>query len=126
MKKTKIAKGNYYRLRTKKWLESLGFLVENLERSQRIQTVDKQTGKEHVLFIKRDIWGADLIARDRDHILFVQVKTNKAHISQGMKELNRGPWPTFVARWVVYWPPRRLMKQGPDITEVGEEDADGS
>ena len=114
----KSSKGNYYRLRTKKWLEEKGYLVENAEKSQRIVTKDRTTGELKVLFIKKDIWGADLIARNAESLVFVQVKANKGDISKGMKELSRGPWPPSVGRWVAYWPPRRRMAEGPEIVEV--------
>ena len=73
-----------------------------------------------MVFIRRDIWGADLIARDEDLLLFVQVKSNPAHISSGIKELSEGPWPETdaVGRWVVYWPPRGKLRDGPEITVV--------
>lgn len=113
---SKVSKGNYYRRRTKEWLESLGFWVENLERQQRIYRPGNQ-----VMFIKRDIWGADLIARNEERVIFIQVKSNKSHITQGIKEISKGPWPSHVERWVVYWPSRRRLTDGPDIVEIGEE-----
>jgi hypothetical protein len=115
-----VAKGNYYRLRTKKWLQSLGYLVENLERQQRV-VKKNELGEDSVFFLKFDIWGADLIARNEEHVLFVQVKTNEGDVARGIKELNKGPWPGSVDRWVVYWPKRRKFKVGPEIIEVGEE-----
>jgi Holliday junction resolvase-like predicted endonuclease len=115
---SKVSKGNYYRLRTKQWLQELGYLVENLERSQRIVTRNKTTGEQQVLFIRRDVWGADLIARNEEHVLFVQVKSNAGDVAKGMKELSKGPWPEAVVRWVVWWPARRRMKDGPVIVEV--------
>jgi hypothetical protein len=108
-----IAKGNYYRLRTRKWLESLGYTVENAEVTQRIVTKDGL-----VLFKKRDLWGADLLVRDESNIIFVQVKTNKGDLAKGMRELSKGPWPLFVGRWVCWWPPRRRLEIGPEIVEV--------
>jgi hypothetical protein len=112
---SKASKGNYYRKRTRDWLESLGYLVEISEITRR-----NFIGKDKVIYTKRDFWGADLIARNAEDLIFVQVKSNKAHISQGMKELNKGLWPGYVKRWVVYWPPRRRMVDGPDVVDVVE------
>lgn len=114
-------KGNYYRLRTKKWLEQNEYLVENLEKSYRVY--DKK--KDRVIFIKRDIWGADLIARNKDFILFVQVKSNKGDIAKGVAELSKGPWPANVMRIVVHWPQGRRLEVGPDIVEVNGCDGEG-
>jgi hypothetical protein len=119
---SKVQKGNYYRNRTKAWLESLGYTVANLERKQRIQIPDKDGGPDKIFFRTSDIWGSDLIARNEERMVFIQVKSNPVHIAQGMREINKGPWPPTVERWVVYWPPRRRSKDGPDIVEVGKQE----
>lgn len=106
----KIKKGNYYRLKTKKWLEKDGYLVENLEKSQRIFTKDKK-----VIFIKKDIWGCDLIAKNKNELIFIQVKADKGDISKGIKEINKTPWPDFAKKWVVFWP---YKAKEPEIIEV--------
>ena len=108
---SRVQKGNYYRLKTKKWLEADGYLVENLEHSQRIFLKDK----DQVIFIKKDIWGADLIAKNKKEIIFIQCKTNKGDISSGIKELNTTIWPACVKLWVVRWP---LRAREPEIVEV--------
>ena len=108
-------KGNYHRLKTRKWLERLGYAVEYMERRQRIVTRDKKTGKERVIFVARDIWGADLAAMNGREIIFVQVKANEGDISRGMKELARHPYPPSVELWVVHWPYRA---REPRIEEV--------
>lgn len=116
----KTAKGNYYRNRTKKWLEDLGYSVEPLERSLRVVTRDPKSGVAKVIFRRLDIWGADLVARNEDDLLFIQVKASQGDISKGIKELSRGAWPRWVSRWVVWWPPRRRLALGPEITEVSD------
>ena len=108
----KVQKGNYYRLKVKKWLEADGYLVENLEHSQRIFT------KGRVIFIRKDIWGADLIAKNEKELIFVQVKSNKTHISSGIKELCSTVCPRFVKRWVVVWTPRA---REPEVIECKYE-----
>lgn len=113
-----VTKGNYYRARTREWLESQGFLVEVLERSQRIVVRDKRTQEPRVIFIKRDVWGADLVARNAERLVFIQVKSNAGDIAKGMKELSQGPWPASVERWVAHWPKGRRMVEGPEVVEV--------
>jgi hypothetical protein len=115
------AKGNYYRNRTKQWLQSLGWEVESLERSQRIVIQDeKAPGGLRVIFKKHDIWGADLIAKNGEAVLFVQSKSRDDHVAKGMKEISVGGWPDSpcVKRWVTVWPPRRRLVDGPDVHEV--------
>ena len=106
-------KGNYYRNRTRDWLRSEGYEVEVCEVSYRVFT------KSAVVFHKRDLWGADLIAVSRDdELIVVQVKANRGHIARGIKELGSAPWPSIVKKWVCWWPPRQQLVQGPEITEV--------
>jgi hypothetical protein len=117
-------KGSYYARRTREWLEKeLGFDVVPLERTSRIvkQKASPLPGEDpnRVIFIKRDIWGADVMAKDDERLIFIQVKSNEGHIARGMKELSKGRWPPSVERWVVYWPPRRRLKEGPEIHVVG-------
>jgi hypothetical protein len=109
------AKGNYHRNKTKEWLETQGYIVAPLESTKRIYLPAKNGEPEKVIFSKTDIWGSDLVARNENHVVFVQVKANASHISQGIKDLSHGPWPASVARWVVHWPERRRTVQGPDI-----------
>lgn len=98
----KVSKGNYYRLRTRKWLEKDGYVVFNMEQRQRI--FNPKT--KQVFFIARDIAGSDLMAMNGVDLIFVQVKSNKGHINQGLIELAKFPFPKFVKRWVVFWKPR--------------------
>ena len=79
----KVKKGNYYRLKTKKWFEKEGYVVEVAEKNQRIWT------KKGVIFIKKDLWGADLIAKNKFEMIFIQCKTNKVDINKGIMELKK-------------------------------------
>ncbi len=110
-----LRKGRYYQLRTKKWLEQEGYLVANLERSA---SVWGGKGKTKRFWVKKDIWGGDLAARDENELIWIQVKSARSSVSSGKKELSQGPWPPFVKRWVVWWPPRRPLEEGPEIWEV--------
>jgi len=105
-------KGDYYRNRTRDWLEQEGWTVAKLEHRQRLFT------KTGVIFRASDIWGSDLVAINGEDIVFVQVKSNEKHLAQGEKELKKWPFPKSVKLWVVRWPPSRRLSVGPDIVEV--------
>lgn len=115
---SRASTGNYYKNRTKKWLEKDGFVVANMETQFRVVTKDKKTGEDKVIFVKRDTFGADLMAMDGSRLVFVQVKTNKGDIAAGLKELAKHPYPPFVELWVVRWEPRA---REPEIAEVNRE-----
>lgn len=114
----RAAKGNYYVMRTKEWLESLGYVVAKLESTKRIMIRDKTNGALKPIFTKNDIWGSDLVARNSERIVFVQVKANAGDITKGMRQLSEGDWPPHVGRWVIYWPAGRRLEAGPEIEEV--------
>lgn len=95
------AKGNYYRLKTKKWFQDLGYYCEYLEKRQRIIT---KTGR--VINIARDVAGADGIAMNLDQMIFWQCKLNKSNVAAAVKEFNKYPYPSSVDRWIIIWVPR--------------------
>ena len=67
--------------------------------------------------MKRDLWGADLVAKNSTELIFIQCKTNRSDIAKGIKELNKTKWPVFVKLWVVIWQPRA---REPTIIEAEE------
>ena len=95
-----MAKGNYYKYKTKQWFKMDGYFCEYVEQNQRIFI------KGRVIFVKKDLAGADGIAMDKDRIIFWQCKLNKSHIAQAIKEFNKYPYPEFVDRWVIVWVPK--------------------
>ena len=97
-----MTKGNYYKYKSKKWLEEKGYKVEYLEKLQRIY--DKKNNK--VIFVKVDLFASDILAISKDEIIFVQVKLNKKNIAEAIKEFNKYPFPNFATRWVLVWTPR--------------------
>jgi Holliday junction resolvase-like predicted endonuclease len=103
------AKGAYHVQRTVDWLEDLGYTVAKLERSSSVRIGGR------TVYRRGDVWGSDLVARNADHLVFVQVKANRGDISRGIRALSSGPWPRHIARWVVHWPAGRRKKIGPDI-----------
>ena len=108
-------KGRYYLLKTRDWFRDLGYEVEIVEKTQRIVTKDSK-GKQFVLFSKKDLWGGDLVARNREELIWIQVKSNKGDIGRGIKQLAEDDnWPESVKRWVVLWEHRA---KEPEIVEV--------
>ena len=117
------SKGSYYERRTKEWLESLGYAVSSAK--DRRMTIRQEDGKKPSFqAYSKDVFGCDLVAMNGEHMLWVQVKSNPAHISSAVKTLMEYPWPRSpqIKVWVVLWPHRRRLKEGPEITEVEFED----
>ena len=92
-------KGNYYKNKTAKYFRDLGYAVETSEKY--IRYLDKKTNS--VKWYKKDIFGADLIAINREEIIFIQVKFGRKNIAQAIKEFAKYPFPPFVKLWVVVW-----------------------
>ena len=89
--------------------------MEIVEKTQRIVTKDDK-GDHKVLFCKKDLWGGDLIARNKEEFIWIQVKSNRCDIARGLKQLTEdNEWPEVVKRWVIYWEPRQ---KEPEIVEV--------
>ena len=105
----KIARGNYYRKKTADWFKKEGYDVEIIEKNQRIWT------PKGVIFIKRDLWGADLCAKNEEEIIFIQCKTNRVDINKGIAELNETRWPQTVKKVVVIW---ELRAREPEIIDA--------
>ena len=94
---TNKAKGNYYQKKTKEWFEKEGYTVYPMEFARSIYT------PKGVIYMKRDIAGADLMAMNGEEIIFIQCKTSKGDINKGIKELNAHPYPKDTKKIVVRW-----------------------
>jgi len=97
-----VAKGSYWKARTKRWLERQGYRVGFLERMLHIQ------GKHGLIPVKRDQFGADLLAVKRARIIFVQVKGGESWRSQlaaARDEFARYPLSAHAEQWIVGWRP---------------------
>lgn len=107
MPRSNVAKGAYYKGRTKKWLESKGWQVGDLEV---VRWVGRSASSQGFP-VKRDQFGSDLIAVSRLGILFVQVKGGKTatgNFPAARREFEAFTWPTHgnVNRILVAWTPR--------------------
>jgi len=106
-------KGNYYKHKTKKWFENKGYFAEYLEKQQRIY--DKKRNK--IIFVKKDIAGADGLAMNEHEIIFWNSKAGTSSKSAGIKEFAKYPFPRFVKLWLVCWKERQSE---PEIIEVND------
>ena len=106
-------KGNYYKYRTKSWLEKKGYKVGFLERMQRIYT------KGRIIPVKKDQFASDLLAVSSDEIIFIQVKFNSKveskNVAEAVKEFHKFAFPKWAKKWIVVWQPRI---REPNIIEI--------
>jgi len=102
-------KGNYYKVKTKAWLEEKGYYVDYLEKVTRIL----KNGR--LLTSKRDIVGADGLAMNKTEIIFWNSIYGKQNLARTIKNFLKYPFPSFVKRWVIIWEKRA---KEPIIEEV--------
>lgn len=111
--KSSNTRGAYSERRTKTWLESLGYDVVPMERRHRVVGKD-----DRIFFVRHDLWGCDLLAKNTEEVVFIQVKSSETQIPEGLRALKKaGPWPACAKVWVVYWPRGRRLSVGPEIEE---------
>ena len=105
--------GNYYRYKTKAWLESKGFKVEYLERYNRFY----KDGK--MLMTKVDIFAADCLAANGKELLFVNSVFGEKNIARAIKKFLEYPVPRcpHIKQWVICWEKRKE----PQIIEVTKD-----
>ena len=110
-KKKKGNKGTYYRLKTKKWFEQKGYATEYLERFTRI--FNPKT--KQILFIKRDLFGADGLSMNGHELVFWNSVLNRKNIAEHIKDFLKHPYPKGTLRWIIVW---ELRAREPEIVEV--------
>lgn len=118
-----VSRGAYFKGRTKKWLMARGWQVADLEV---VRWIFKSPTER--MPVKRDQFGADLLAMSRKRLIFVQVKGGDQAIGAGQflaarREFDRYTFPPFVRLWIVAWAPRArtprivVHQQQPEITD---------
>lgn len=112
-----VAKGAYYKARTRKWLEAQGYGVVEMEIVRWIFT---PRGR---IPIKRDQYGSDLLALDvsGNRVIFIQCKGGESgskNISSAKREFSRFQFPASTSRWVVAWP---LRSREPIVYDCSNE-----
>lgn len=104
------SKGNYYKVKTKKFYEDNGFTVQITE-----FMCGRMIPGGRMIYVKKDIFGSDLIAMNGTEIIFVNSKATtedrKDGItkmkSEGKVEFEKYPFPPGVKRQVAIWLPRK-------------------
>jgi hypothetical protein len=102
--------GNYYKNRTKKYLESKGYTVQLTE-----FLTTRIIGPGKFIYVKKDVFGSDGIAMNGEEIIFWNSKattkerghTFDVHKYQGKTEFSKYPFPVFVKRKLYIWVPRK-------------------
>lgn len=113
-----MGKDYYYLRKTKKYFEDKGYIVEKLEKAYRVY----KDGK--VIFVKTDIFNSDLLAMNEREVIFIQLKTNKGHLSEGIKKYKKMERPVSQAGvkfWVISWEKGKKEPIIIDVDEVEEE-----
>jgi hypothetical protein len=120
-----MTKGNYYKRKTKDFFVKQGYVVEYMEKLQRIVTTgEDKKGKEKkqkLIWVKKDLFASDLLAIGNGEVIFIQVKsgnkTTGINIKKAVEEFNRYPFPDFVKRYIVVW---RERQRDPEIIDTFE------
>jgi len=97
-------RGAYFKGRTRRWLLRHGYQIAEFEV---VRWVGAPGGARFP--VKRDQWGADLVAMDATRIVFVQVKGGTAargNFPDARRKFAAVTWAPGVERWIVAWLPR--------------------
>ena len=107
-------KGNYYKRRTKVWLEGLGYSVEYTERLQRIFTKDKR-----MLYRKEDIFASDGIAIGNNEIIFWNSILTRHNLADHIRGYMAIPFPKcqHIKVWIIIW---EKGDRFPDIYDMAD------
>lgn len=105
--------------KTKKWLQARGYSVGDLEVVRWVWKAGRPA-----FAVKRDQWGADLLALGHDAVVFVQVKSGDAarggSFPGARREFASFTFPPGVRTVIIGWPP------GARVPRVVECFADGT
>jgi hypothetical protein len=96
--KASAKKGKLDKNKIRDWYRKQGWRVETIEKYQMIFS---PRGR---FIVKRDLWGADLIAVRGEECKMIQCKqNNKADFKKAYVEFEKYPVPSFIQQIVVYW-----------------------
>ena len=117
MKKSNAARGNRFKIKTKKWFEDQGFETVYLEqlKSFYIPGVGQR-------FSKIDLMGADGMSMNGKQIIFwnskatedIELRRNEV-VKIATKAFNVHNFPHFVDRWIVIW---QLRSRQPEVVKL--------
>jgi len=102
-----VSRGNYYKRRTKEYLEKKGYVVQLTE-----FVSTRPIGNGKMIWTKKDVFGSDGIAMNGKEIIFWNAKATNSgqvswHKSTGKSEFNKYPFPPTVKRQLYIWEPRK-------------------
>ena len=95
-------RGSYYRAKTKRWLESKGYQVADLEKMHWIFRAGQPA-----LATKRDQFASDLLAVSARSVIFVQVKgagAARGNFPEARRRFATFQFPPWTRQWVIAWP----------------------
>ena len=98
-----VQRGSYYKAKSKRWLESKGYQVADLERVHWIFRASQPA-----LATKRDQFASDLLAVSARSVIFVQVKGGAQNARGNFLDARRKfaafQFPPWTRQWVIAWP----------------------
>ena len=102
--RSNVARGAYFKSRTRKWLAQQGYEVADLEI---VRWIFRPGGRFPQ---KADQFGSDLLAVSGSRVLFVQVKGGEqargGTFPDARREFAKFQFPRWVSLLIVAWPPR--------------------
>ncbi len=107
-KSSSVARGNRYKLKSKKYYESLGFKVELTE-----FMAARFIGPGKVIYQKKDVLVSDGVAYNEDEFILWNSKSAikpeyvSREKSQGSKEYRELKVPKFIKKQLIIWQPRK-------------------
>ncbi len=105
-----VSRGNYYKRKTKEWLEKRGYTVQLTE-----FVSSRPIGGGRMIWTKKDVFGSDGIAMNGEEIIFWNAKATDPkviygitkHKYSGTAEFSKYPFPPTVKRHLYIWEPRK-------------------
>lgn len=104
-----VKRGNYYKKKTQKYLQKLGYIVQLTE-----FVSSRPIGGGRMIWSKKDVFGSDGIAMNGNEIIFWNAKATidknvgvSWHKSTGKSEFSKYPFPGCVKRQLYIWEPRK-------------------
>lgn len=116
-----VARGAYYKARTRKWLKALGYDVAELEVVRWVFAAGRRVP------VKRDQFASDLLAMSHRRLIFVQVKSGAQcagvrSFPDARAAFGEFRFPPFTERWIVAWEFRARRPRVLNVLEGSEFD----
>ena len=102
------SRGNAYKKKSQEYYQSLGYFVQLTE-----FTTTRFIGPGKVIYVKKDVLGADGVSLNGEEIIFWNSKHSTVpgmqnkYLAECRKEFEKYPFPKSVKLQMVYWEPRK-------------------